>query len=659
MKQQAEAKYISQENQAYSVADSSVPNKGHSRIRLFVVSFIVSLIIGLVINYSRPAVYQSSATLLTSAATDVDQRSREVDLQHVTIQKKKLLDSELLTETLAKIKHLEHSSDLSTLTLVDIRNMLKVEPIEETNLLNMSAQGPNAEILPVVINSWVDVYLGLRAQSVTNAANDTVQRVKDELVELDTNIEKTRKEIDVFRKEHDISSISREENELPATLISLTEAFNDASQEVLQSKAKLDAINQAIANGQAVVPKFEQTSLSELEKEYRELTAQLAEFDKNFTRDYLQYKATMKHIPEQIKKLKQQIKQKREIGKGIVWTEANQAYFAAKQVVEKIRLQLDEHKTNASNFTTLFSKHQKLMDDLESMEIIARETQDRLLKLESKQFEKYPQVDVVNRASVNSQAISPDYMLGLLIALITALFLAFFTVWFRGYLLKDSEGEVQSSFDFPLASMLGQTPQYDAITSEPDHRIIEQKNQNGLPQIPRYQKITDSDIQLLLTHADNNTQQLILLLMSGLNLEEIQGLNFEQMSSEPAVIHLSGKLQRTVPVGQVLQGRLDLALHNDTLWDQHLTLSLEEMQAMLYCSAVDFGLTYLDSTLAETLRQSYIIYLVEQGLRLTSLAEVVGYLSPVELAGYAVFSPAGGGINVDQVQLIHPVCNNS
>ncbi len=658
MEQQAKIEHLSQPNESTIEEDSSLIREGNSRTKTFIYTFLLSLIVGTIINYSRPPVYLSSATLLTSAATAVDQISGEVDLQNVTIQKQKLLGVELLTETLSRIKSLEENDlELSNISLADVRTMLKVEPIEETNLLSMSAKGSTPEVLPVVINTWIDVYLEARALSVKNAADDTVGRIKSELSELEHKIIQTRKELDAFRIENDISSIIREENELPATLIKLTEAYNNANEEVLKSKAKLDAVNQAIASGQAVVPKLEQTSLSDLERELRELKATLAEFDKHFTRDYLQYKGSMKYIPEQIKKLTQQIRQKRKLGKSIVKTEASQEYYAAKQVVEKIREQLDEHKIKATNFTALFSKHQKLVDDLESMDLMARETKDRLTNIQSKQFDKYPQVDVVERASINRQAISPNYNTGLLTVLASSLFLAFFMAWLRDYLMQGQAKTDEEKTNFPEADLVDQAHQNVVSMPQERRHNIKHNRQNELTQILTHQKLTNSDLDVLLVNGDKNTQQLILLVLSGLTLEEISNLGLLQIRNEATMIRLLGNNPRDIPVGKALRERLKESLENGELWEHQHRISIEEMNAMLYCSAVDIGLDSLDGTLAETLRQSYIIYLVEQGLRLTSLTHVVGHLSPLELAGYAVFSPAGGGCDIGQIELIHPLCN--
>lgn len=654
MKEQAKLEYFSKPSQAYSPEFTPNTGKPPSRVKIFIVTFLCCLIGGLLINYLRPAVYQSSATLLTSAATAIDQSSKDVDFQHVTIQKQKLLGAELLSETLSRIKSSENNLNYSTLSLLDIRNMLTVAAIEETNLLDMSANGPEPEILPVVINTWIDVYLDARALSVKNSAEGTVELVKSELAELDLKIEQGRKELDEFRRQNDINSTIREENESPAILKGYTKALNKANEEVVKAKAKLDATNSAIANGQAVVPEHEQRTLVNLEKRHQKLTEQLDQLDEQFTRDYQALKSSSKYIPKQIEKLEKEIKNKKNNGKSIVWTEANQAYYAAQQVVAKIRIQLDNHKKKSVNFSSLFSKHQKLVQDLEALELINRETRDRLAKIESKHFEKYPQVDVIDRASVNMQAISPDYNRGTLIALIASLLIAFITVWLCDFLMKDRAIK-QEPNDFPLTAWLDQAQVHQRIAQQKVENVLEQKSQNGLPHLPAYQKISDEHLQILLNNADNSTQQLILLLLSGLTLAEIAELKTEQINLEYSIIQFSEHSARKIPIGKHLEKLLTESVNSGILWGQKEEISVDELNALLYCSVVDLGLHDLDGILAKKLRETYVIYLVEQGIRLALLEKIVGYLSPLELASYAEFSPAGEGCDIELIQQVYPL----
>ena len=651
MEQPKKIEFISSSEQGAPTA--AVEHKPPARLKIFLSVFFISLALGLIINYARPAVYQSSATLLTSAPVAIDQTSVDTaDLQHVTIQQQKLLGYELLSATLERLKN---QQGIDNLTLQDIRNMLSVKPVEQTNLLMLAATGPEPELLPKVVNTWINVYQDARAMGIQQSARQTIEQVQSELKELDEKISQKQQELNQFRQQHDISSIVREENEQTAALNALTQALNNAKEDEIKAKARLDAINQAIASGQTVVPEHEQRSLSNLEKRYQELKEKLAEFDKRYTRDYLALQPSLKFIPEQIKKLEKEIRRKRKVGQNSVWTEASQEYQAARQVTAKLRIQLDQAKKEAASFSTLFAKHEQLQEDLKSLEELYRDTQIRLTKIESSQIEQYPQVEVVEKASLNLQAISPDYTLGAGIALLSALVLAFFAVWLIEFLSLSSKPE--QGFHSPIAVWFGQAPQQtEQIIDAASDKLIEKTDEQGLPFLQQeYKKIPDEELTILLKNSSPDTQLIILLLLSGLNADEISALDVNNIQLEDNTLHLADR-DRTIAIGQRLAQRLQQAIEQGNLWEQPSQLNPDDINALLYCVFVDAGISTQDTLPAEQIRQSYIIYLVEQGLRLTLLEKITGKLAPVELAGYARFSPEHKGLDIDMINPVHPCC---
>ena len=651
MEQPKKIEFISSSEQG--VPTAAVEPKPPARLKIFLSVFFISLALGLIINYARPAVYQSSATLLTSAPVAIDQTSVDTaDLQHVTIQQQKLLGFELLSATLELLKN---QQGIDNLTLQDVRNMLSVKPVEQTNLLMLTATGPEPELLPKVVNTWINVYQDARAMNIQQSARQTIEQVQSELKELDEKISQKQQELNQFRQQHDISSIVREENEQTAALNALTQALNNAKEDEIKAKARLDAINQAIASGQTIVPEHEQRSLSNLEKRYQELKEKLAEFDKRYTRDYLALQPSLKFIPEQIKKLEKEIRRKRKVGQNSVWTEASQEYQAARQVTAKLRIQLDRAKKEAASFSTLFAKHEQLQEDLKSLEELYRDTQIRLTKIESSQIEQYPQVEVVEKASLNLQAISPDYTLGAGIALLSALVLAFFAVWLIEFLSQSSKPE--QGFHSPIAVWFGQAPQQtEQIIDDASDKLIEKTNEQGLPFLQQeYKKIPDEELTILLKNSSPDTQLIILLLLSGLSADEISTLDINNFQLEDNTLHLADS-DRTIAIGQRLAQRLQQAIEQGNLWEQPSQLSPDDINALLYCVFVDARISTQDTLPAEQIRQSYIIYLVEQGLRLTLLEKITGKLAPVELAGYARFSPEHKGLDIDMINPVHPCC---
>ncbi|HEY5140469.1 MAG TPA: integrase, partial [Methylococcales bacterium] len=212
------------------------------RLIIFVIVFLVSVVISLTYNYSRPAIFRSSATLLTSAMTAIDRESTAADIQHVAIQKQILLGHELVAETLSRLKASTTSDALLKLTPADIQNFLKVEPVAETNLVEIRAEGTDPEFLPMLINTWIDVYLDARAEEVRKLTTNTTSIIEGEMQGLTEKINSARTELEAFRRTNDITSTGRDENEPLARLNGLNESLNKASEEEVKAKANLDTI---------------------------------------------------------------------------------------------------------------------------------------------------------------------------------------------------------------------------------------------------------------------------------------------------------------------------------------------------------------------------------------------------------------------------------
>ncbi|TXL01986.1 hypothetical protein BMR09_17600, partial [Methylococcaceae bacterium CS3] len=203
--------------------------------------------------YSRPALYRSYATLLTVAQTAIDQQSSDADIQHVAIQRQILTGQELLDETLMRLNHDEEQTngitfDSSKLTTSELRRMLTVQAVPETNLVELAAIGYQAEILAPIINSWIDIYLQRRAEEVKQSTGLTLEALGEELTGLEDKILSKREELEDFRQINEITSLGREnlfENQSLARFRALNKSFNAPSEEAVKSKARLDAVNKA------------------------------------------------------------------------------------------------------------------------------------------------------------------------------------------------------------------------------------------------------------------------------------------------------------------------------------------------------------------------------------------------------------------------------
>ncbi len=625
------------------------------RLNIFAIAFLLCSILTLSYVFVRSPVYQSYATLLTVAKTSIDSPSSDADIQHVAIQKQILMGSELLAETSKRLKANDNADVQVNLSIGEIRHMLDVRSVTKTNLLEMIAEGPDPNELPVLINTWIDVYLDARASEIALLLGDTSLIIQDELNGLSQKIHTKRSELDQFRKQHDIASIEREENVALARLNGLNESLNEANSDEVKAKARLEAVNQAIARGQAVVPQEDTRTLSLLEDRAQELREKLAELNQSYTQEYLNLTPALKVIPEQLEALEEEIKRMRQQGQLVVQSEAQQEYAAARQATDEIRQQLEAHKKTAAQFSTHFIEHEALKSDLESLESRYRDAQDRMTQVETQYAGKYPQVDVIERAFLPENPIRPDYLRDAGIAIAGSLVFSLFCVWISEYLTRKTQPK--STVNVSGIHVYDRRATPDPLEIQQQQPIDSLPHQNPVLGNSTPLEITAQKIHTLLHGADHKAQLLIALLLSGMTIEEVAAMASKDVDIDSEKLLIHGQSSRMLHLNPIL-----LSLHINP--DYHLRhpsgeqLSVEDLSAVLNCAISDTDLSTTDEINAFTLRQTYLIYLVRQGIRLAELEKVAGYIPPQELASYSVYQPAGLKRSYQEGDLIYPELRN-
>lgn len=621
-----------------------------TRLVIFSFVFLTCLLPSLGFVFLQPAIYQSYATLLTVAKTAIDQASAEADIQHVAIQKQVLLGSELLTETAHRLRKDTPGIKLSP---ADIRNMLDVRPVTETNLVEMVAEGDDPELLPHIINTWIDVYLDARSAEVARSKGSTIAMVQEELTGLAHKIELKRFELDQFRQHNAIISAERQDNEAPARLKGLTDSLNKASEEEVKAKSRLDSIRKSIERGQVVVPTEDTRTLSVLEKRAQELREQLEELDRQYTREYMALSPDLKVIPEKLHALDDEIQHFRQKGQAIVVSEAEQEYAAARQATRSIQEQLDQHRKKATEFTTRFTEHEALKSDLEELELLYRETQARLAQVEAQHTGKYPYVDVIERAFLPAHPIKPDYPWNAMIAALASLLLGLAAIWIYEFLMNKEQEKLAIHLsgihlhnqDNQPRSTINILPATPVNLPQETARAIEHAS---------IDELSPQQVASLFQAANIKEKQLLILLLSGLTLSEIANLQDADVDLKNHAFTIRNVSARTIPLHPALT--VIYGTHGYCLTDPAGNRMNEgDLAALLTCLQIDAGLPAPDRITAELLRQTYILYLVRQGIRLSDLEPVVGYISPSILSDYGIYAPPGAKQPLEMVNLFYPV----
>ncbi|MFT4613742.1 MAG: succinoglycan biosynthesis transport protein ExoP [Bacteroidia bacterium] len=400
------------------------------RARLFGAVFTVTLITGLILTLLQPTVYRSSATVLMTAAIAIDNKSAVASVQRVAIQRRILLGGEVTSRLLDTL----HQEGVTAPDPAYLREVLQVIAVPNTDLVEMAAQGTEADLLPVIVNAWIDMYLNIRASHVEQSQQQTLQVVEDQLEGLSTKLDRARTALADYRDEHEISSAEREENEELSRLEGLNQALNTAVEKEITSQAWTEGLRKAIAENKEVVPRSERGHMDAMDKELSTLKSRLKNLQKDYTRDFITRNPKWRDIPVRIAELEAERASILEEGKYEVLEQAEQRLEANKQSVQDLEIRLNEQQEKAAHFTTVYATHQALVEDLTELERLNREAQSRLVRVEVNQVQKYPQVSVIDRPAAQSLRMGPDYRLWLVGTALVALAFGILAVWLYGFL---------------------------------------------------------------------------------------------------------------------------------------------------------------------------------------------------------------------------------
>lgn len=400
------------------------------RARLFAITFSITLALGIVYTLLQPVVYRSSATVLMSAPSAIDAKIEKANVQGVAIQRRILLGGDVTRDLLQTIA----ATAPDTVDIQYLRDVLHVNPVPNTNLVEMVAEGEDADLLPELVNAWIDVYLAIRASYVQNAQQQTLGVVQDQLAGLEQRVEAARDALANYRDEHHITSVERQQNEELSQLAGLNSALKSAVKAEIKAKSNLQSLQQSIAAGRNVVPPSKRKSVEGLEKELFQLQARMAKLSKTYTENYILNQPATRELPQRIAELQVLLDAENAKGQQLVLAQAEQEHAAAAQTVAQLREKLAEQDERAANFTTIYNKHQALAKDLGELEKVYRETQSRLVQVEVNQVEKYPQVEVIDRPAEQSERVGPNYLLLLGSSLAAALGTGILSVWLYGFL---------------------------------------------------------------------------------------------------------------------------------------------------------------------------------------------------------------------------------
>ena len=641
----------------YADFDSAGTTRNRRRIRIFLSVLVISLLISLSFTWLRPAIYESRATLLVTPPLVDERRSEVSNAQHVELELQYLAGYSLLARVHAALSTADNHMDAAELTLADLDEMLEAVPVENTNLVDLVARGPGKELLPAVINTWISVYQDAHADSVAAESATEITETEQQLVEVRQKVAGKRAELDQFRKDYDIVSMERNENRMLKQLSGLTDSLNKINEEEVAARARLGAIEAAIAAGRPVVSEHGKDSLTSLEQRLAEIREELKELEHEFTPHYMALDPQIKGLVRKRDLLVDEIREKQLAGQQIALAEAEQDLATAHQSVLSLQAQLEEQKQQVMEFTTRFAEHEALQEELLQLETLYREVQNQQLQNQVNQRRQYPQIQVKEPAFPPSVPVYPYYLRDSGISVAASVLLGLLVLLLYDFLNRPGRQP-------------GGAPQLNPVfVNVPGVPVLEQAAREQLPgaqstpalahQLTR--ELSVSEVLTLFKAADPKSRLLIALLLSGLSVEEVSATRVGDLNLSAAELTVTGRPASRLAIAPASAAVIAACIAGELSPDTPVcpdsngaALGADDLAALLACAAHDAGLVNPAEITPLVLRHTYLAYLVRQGVRLSDLQTVVGDIPPTVLAAYAAFSPPGSGVSLDSVERNYP-----
>lgn len=637
--------------------------RNRNRVRIFTTVFAVSGILGLAFTFLRPPVYTSFARLLiepAAARSDASGENGAATTAEVALERQILTTGPILGELVDKLATGDTNVDLTPQNVAALLAMIRVAEIPGTNVLELRAEGADAALLPVILNSWADIYLARVGDRQAAMADDSGIAIGGQVAELKAKVDDKRKELDWFRRQNNIVSMEREENQVLKRLTGLTDSLNDASAEKVNAEARLAAMREAVAAGRPVTLDEDARVVGDLEQRATELAEELREYEQKYTPEYITLDPNMKILMRKLRLVQEKLEETRLATQRAALARAEQDAASASRSVETIGGQLSDYRQIAADFTTRFAEHESLREDLAALELRYREARGRQVQGEVDRAGQMMSVKVLDRATAANSPTSPLYARdaalsvggSVLLGMLAVLFLEFFNRPAR-----DAPGSVGIPFPF----IMRPTRAMREITSAGPHPGAHPEPLAPGIEDRRRRELSVAEVGAMITAANGPARVLIGVLMSGATLGEAVAMKWRHLDLISGAIQVRGGNAREIVMSSGLKALvIHLATANGDgdapIWrdGEGGSLSPGDLDALVSCAAHDGGVADADEVSAATLWHTYIAWLVRQGARLGELERIGGHMAPGDLSALAALSPPGPGMSLDEMLLAYP-----
>ena len=644
------------------------------RFIVFVGVFVAAALIGLVWVFSRPAMYESTARLsfvpvagvvqkveetsatVTSASAPASIAAASTTTYSIRDEVQYLTSRKLLAKVWDDLKGLP--STPAALQTADppatLQKMLAVTQVQGTNIVSIEASGREPAFLAAFVERVIADYVASLDERFRNSSTADLAETRNEERMLAASLADKRAKLDAFRAKYNIVSLDRDENQVMSEVKGTATSLNLANEKVVAAEGRLNALKEAQAQGKSVIRARDNPTLASLEQQAAAIRTDLRASARQFTEQYLEMDPRIRTQRARLAEIDEQIALVRKDSQSGALQEAQEEVAATRGAVAALRQQLASNQSGVQNFSARLNEYRALEQEAAHLALQHQMADDRADGLEAGERARKPRVEVVEPPSIPQSPSSPAYTRDAALALFAALFLGLATMGIVELFNRPPQQASTVVVPQTWAPIGMAHPDATALPAAGYGALADGGAPASALPAPLPRELTEAELEALMGAADPELRASIALLLMGLTQDEVVNLRRGDVARDTGVVTVSGHDPRAVTIPAPVVALLPV---ESTPADAPLLttaggrpLSQTDVRSALLYAAHDAGIESADEVTQETLRHTYIAFLVRQGARFSDLARIVGSLPADRLSAYRRLAPTGArGGEIDRV----------
>jgi len=629
------------------------------RLKVFVAVFGLSLLLGLGLDFMRSAVYTASAKLQIIPAPGLVAGAASAAATLAPMAPALQLEGEILRSRALVQQAVEQLSAQGLLKpgaadpVLAVQQLLSVRPVADSQLLQLQAQSPDAALVAPLVNTLVEVYRRAQSESGSLASNEQLDAAREEIRVVEARLADKRHAAEGYRQQNRIVSSERDESQALTRLKGLNTSLQQATDRQAVSEGKVQALEQAVAQGKRLPQARDNPTVAGLEARLSQAREDWRGMERQYTPQYLDMDPGARALKARIANLEQQLDAERSKSQQMALAEAREELASTRATVQRLQQQLSGDRQEVQSASQQLGAYQVMQAEIHGLEQLLQAARQKLLALESSERARRPQLLVLEPAVTPAAPSSPAYWRDAGLVLAAALLLGFLAVWFVEFFNRSEAPAPMPTtvvIPQPMMGLPAQGMPLPSLPVAPERALLA-----SAP--PR--ELQAGEVEQLLAAATPEHRPVLAALLCGLTVDELLALQLQHVDAKRGQLQVPGADARRLPLAAPLRAAwaLNAGGAPELPLLQHATgraLQADEVHMIVAATAHDAQLDGAGALTAETLRHSFIAFLVRQGLRFSELGQLVGRLSSEALNALAPLAPASERRGIEDIEPLLP-----